>query len=802
MAVSAPGSGVLARMRRLRLLLAGSAVLLVLVVFGFLAVAHYRTRNYLTGLPKRLGVDIQQQSNSFTYSQSSKGKTLFTVHASKEVQRRDGRIALHDVGITLYGPSGQATDRIHGADFEYDQKLQKMNATGEVYIDLLPPASQRPGSESQDAESRMVHVKTIGLDFDQRAQSASTKGAVQFRTNGYAGSAVGASYDAKSGVVVLQSTVQMSGLRQGQPVLLTAARAELDRNVNSIDLISAHYVSPSDKETRSAEAQHAIVHIQPDGTPERVDADGGVRLSGGLQGEIVSKRLILVLGPAGQAKDALFTGNVRYANDEGLKHSKGHGAEMRVAFDDAGRAQHTLLSGGAAFGEQSPGSERDIDAATIEIALGGGGSQSLVVRGAQAFGPDGAHLRLVDVDSKGRSSTEVRADRLFGRFAPAGSKTIPAGLDGMGHSQVEREQLDANGVLQSRDHSVGDSLRVDFKPDADGHLQLMRAEQHGNVRTILEAQAKDGRRQVEHGQSDGVIFDAQTNLLHMMGAVQVQDASSVIFADRLDVNRRTGDATATGAVRATYLQQPAAETPAKAEQQPVHVLAARAVAHKGSGLTEFFAEPNGRARLWQGGSQVEAPLLDFYQKEKRVVALGAPGSNDSAAVRALLIASASRGGMDQAGGPMLVTSRQMSYNDNTRTAEFTGGMRVVDHGGTLTAQQATVWLASAGDASQTSKEPPGLMGGKVDRLVATGSVVLEQPGCKGTGEKLVYTAADSTYVLTGTRTSPPRMEDAAAGSTTGAALRFQSGDDSVQVLGGENGKAAGRVRSETRVKQE
>jgi lipopolysaccharide export system protein LptA len=93
------------------------------------------------------------------------------------------------------------------------------------------------------------------------------------------------------------------------------------------------------------------------------------------------------------------------------------------------------------------------------------------------------------------------------------------------------------------------------------------------------------------------------------------------------------------------------------------------------------------------------------------------------------------------------------------------------------------------------------MGGHVDHLVASGSVVLEQPGRRGTGEKLVYTASDGVFVLTGSKAIPPKVVDATQGTTTGAALRFKTGDDSVEVLGSEDGKSAGRVRSETRMRQ-
>ena len=71
-------------------------------------------------------------------------------------------------------------------------------------------------------------------------------------------------------------------------------------------------------------------------------------------------------------------------------------------------------------------------------------------------------------------------------------------------------------------------------------------------------------------------------------------------------------------------------------------------------------------------------------------------------------------------------------------------------------------------------------------MIATGNVVFTQPGRKGTGEKLVYTADDGKYVLTGTEAARPLMWDRVNGTTTGEALIFNSQDDKVVVSGGKS----------------
>jgi lipopolysaccharide export system protein LptA len=785
---------------------AGSALALVALVAGFLALGRLRMKNFVKDLPQRLGVGITQDSNSFTYDQSSKGKKIFTVHAAKEVQRKNGTIALHDVEITLYNQAGKPADHIHGVDFEYNQKAALLTAQGEVFIDLVPPEAKDAGAKPltpEEREAKLVHVKTMGLVFDQKAQSASSDGAVEFRSEGYSGSSVGAAYDAKNGVVVLRSAVRIIGLRDERPVVLTAARAEMDRKQNVVDLTAPRYVSTGDGGVETAAATHVWMNIAKDGTPQRVNAEGKVTLASDRRGTVVSDRLDMELGPKGQARAAHLYGKVHYTDEQDGKRREGRAEDARIAFDDAGRPVHAVFGGGTTFAEQGSSSARNLQAATVEVVLAGGGKQPTIVKNAVAYGPDGARMRLVDEDGKGRRATDVAADRLAGQFAAAGRVTELTGLDGMGHTWVHRVVAGPRGKELSDDTSRGDTLWVDFKTGEKGRSELARAEQRGNVTTVYEAarkpNEKPGPPEIEHARAEDAVYEA--DLVHLTGSVELQDATSALFADRMDVNRGTGDAFAAGSVRVTYVQPPVPGAVAPATSaEPVHVLAARAVAHKATNFAEFFGDAGTKARMWQGASQVQAPVLDFYRKDKRVVAKGNLGS-EAAEVLAVLVGAAKSGeepGQTQKRrrGPARVVSREMVYEDGARTVTFTGSVRLVDQDGTMTSMEATVWLAPATGGEESS----GFMGGRVDHMLATGSVSVEQPGRTATGERLIYTASDGIFVMTGSKAAPPKVMDRLQGTTTGAVLKFRSGDDSVEVLGSEDGRS-GRVRTETRVKQ-
>src|SRR5258706_10356001 len=107
--------------RHLRLWFAAAAVLLIALVVGSYFYARYRVRLAIKELPAKLGIEIQQTANGFTLSRSEKGRTLFTLHASKMVQFKEGgRAQLHDVNIIVYGRKSNRFDQIYGEEFDYD----------------------------------------------------------------------------------------------------------------------------------------------------------------------------------------------------------------------------------------------------------------------------------------------------------------------------------------------------------------------------------------------------------------------------------------------------------------------------------------------------------------------------------------------------------------------------------------------------------------------------------------------------------------------------------------------------------
>src|SRR5580698_3581131 len=326
--------------KRLRLLIVGLACLLVAVLGGFLVYARYRIRHFGKDLPGKLGLNIQQTANGYTVSQSEKGHTVFTIHASKLVQfKSNGHAILHDVAITLYGPPGEdREDHVYGSDFDYDQKNGVASAEGEVQIDLQSPQSgnSQPAADSEQAQKSTIHIKSSGLVFDQKTGIATTDKLVEFQLPKAAGQAIGATFDSKQGVLVLDKQVEMTTSTNGEPAVVRASHAQLLRDSRQAFLL--HAVSEFRNERSSAE--QAIVYFRKDGSAERIDAQGNVHTVLDNDAQTTSQTANILLNEKSQPKRADMGGGVNFVADNDAQSMHGNAVEGTLTFGEDSVLRH------------------------------------------------------------------------------------------------------------------------------------------------------------------------------------------------------------------------------------------------------------------------------------------------------------------------------------------------------------------------------------------------------------------------------------------------------------------------------
>jgi lipopolysaccharide export system protein LptA len=555
----------------------------------------------------------------------------------------------------------------------------------------------------------------------------------------------------------------------------------------------------------------------------------------------------MTLNAQNQVQSGVMSGGLKYLLDDALRKAQGEAAEGRVVFDKAGHPEHVVMTGAVHLHEKvrasdaatDPWSERELNAGVVELALDTDKTGTTLIRDAKATGD--ARLKVLNPDAKGSGmvSSALAGQVLTAHFVRVGNADHIAEVNGDGHTTIRR--VSTTGVVNT---SSGDSLVAHFHPvvaGVGGGANLTgRVSQHGNdggdaisnateqghvvMTQVPVKKPGDAAAPVEERvTAERAIYDGALERTTLTGDVQVSDGTSVLWADRVVTEQQSGDATADGSVKASYGQPGSTD-------EPVHVLAARAELKHDSQVAKFYGVPGRAARLWQGASQVDAPVLEFEQKQRRLLAHG-EGQGAPMAVHTVLVgggASAKASG-SKAGKPsgasgktdvVRVVSRELVYSDEARRADFTGGVQVESADGSLRSQQVVVYLqAAAVKASQTGggrvgasgaavggtnasggAVGGGFMAGNVERIVASGHVEMQHPGRRASGEQLVYTASDGMSVLTGTAAVLPKVVDDLQGTVVGTSLRFHAGDENVVVSNGGESGAGQRVRTETRVK--
>jgi lipopolysaccharide export system protein LptA len=804
---------------RLRLGIIVLAVVLLLVLAGFFGYARYRLHRFAKDLPARLGIDIQQTANGFTYSQSSKGHTFFTIHASKLIERKNGgRAALHDVDITLYGPEGSTrADKIYGSDFDYDPQSGIATAKGEVQIDLggLGAVQTPQTGAAQDAhgQSNTIHVKTSGLTFNSKTDDAFTGEYMEFQMPNAAGSSTGASYNSKTGLLVMKSQVQITTSSNGNQAVVRAAHAEFLRNSMQASLLNPVF----DYQSEKSSADQAIVYFRKDGTAERIEARGHIHVTNDNGAVVTAESSQIQLDAKSQPVQVDMAGGVNFVSNSETQSMHGNAVEATLTFGEMSMLKHAQFRNAVSFVDQAlrldndpkGTATREVLASKLDVDFAPGSDPKKSVA-QKALATGRAMVKLHTIPSNApQQLTTITGDQLLATLD--NGKTIKQ-LDGSGNTEIVDLAIDG-----STNTSKGDRLKVTFTPQPQAstakaekaparppakqsgsagsqNVQVETAIQDGNVVMTQTPAKKPGAPAdpatvtawAQHAE-----YHASDQMLHLTGDPRLNDGQSLqMTAQAIDYQRDSRDAAAQGSVKVTYTQSkspsPAAANPGPSlgGDGPVHITADRAQLHHATNISIFHGTPDTPARMWQGDNSILAPVLELSRTPQTLRAHGEDGS--SAPVVNANLTSAIGAKHQQA--VVRVHSQTLFYADADRRGDFRGSVTAEDPDGIIHADQVQFYLTPAPQQkSPSGSVPPQPSQSQLDRIVATGRVVITQPGRKGVGEKLVYTADDGKYILTGTPANPPRITDQGKGTTTGATLIFNSQDDSVVVSGGQSG---------------
>jgi lipopolysaccharide export system protein LptA len=134
----------------------------------------------------------------------------------------------------------------------------------------------------------------------------------------------------------------------------------------------------------------------------------------------------------------------------------------------------------------------------------------------------------------------------------------------------------------------------------------------------------------------------------------------------------------------------------------------------------------------------------------------------------------------------------LTYTDSERKAHFEEAVQAKGADLTITSKVMDVFLQPR---DQTTSNQPitgaGAGNGKIDHIVASGQVMILQPGRRATGDQLVYTTSDDKFVLAG---GSPSIFDAEQGKITGVSLTLFRHDGRVVVEGNNTSPTVTQTR--------
>jgi len=554
------------------------------------------------------------------------------------------------------------------------------------------------------------------------------------------------------------------------PVRVRAATANFDKQAGTAHYAGNAVVTRAQDELRGDDL---VAHLTEANRIERVDARGNAYLRASGRAEATAPSMQFFFAEANQLKQAIGVDGTHLhwlgeppardltANRVTLDMQPGEqGAELHHALAE-GQSVVTMAAPATTDRVPNPAA-RELRADKVEISMFPGGQ---FMKKADADG--NAVLTVTPVKAvAGADRRRLTAQRMHLTFFDEGSLAREMTADG--GIKAEFEPLAQDGRLPRT--TTSETGRADFDKATQ---DITRLDQAGEFKYV------EGDRNAVSGRASYVVADDFVALrdASSSGRPTVWDSKSRSQADEIDMHPNAQTNQGRGDVRTTYYNTSTTASnggksvPFGNTKSPVFFTAQRLDTRQTDGGVAVFT---GQARGWQDDNYVKADLLRLFDASKRMEAEG----NVESALYQIKRKDEKNG---VAVVPVFTTASKMTYSDVEQKVHYEGGVTSRQAPDVISSNTQDVWLTQGEKA-------------EVDHMFADGDVVSVEPGRKGTGDRLVYTAADQKCVLTG---SNARVEDSVQGTSTGQELTYFIGGDRIQ----STGQGAGRVKTTRKIRR-
>jgi lipopolysaccharide transport protein LptA/LPS export ABC transporter protein LptC len=402
-----------------------------------------------------------------------------------------------------------------------------------------------------------------------------------------------------------------------------------------------------------------------------------------------------------------------------------------------------ISSGGARAASQLGHGSRELTGDSLSADLLPGGA----IGSAIAVG--GVSLRVSDAGAGERTLTCPRLTMAFteGRLSTVSAEedamlVVPPADAGKGSGETR---------LRAR------TIRTEFKPE-DGSLIGGLAE--GDVTAEQGSRRMSAPRMTFDAAGDLWILDAG----EPKSVARVEGDGGIVTAAHIEIRKNDGTLLAKGDVKTTT--QPRAGDPGSGGTStagpraagaflggdgPIHGISG-SLALSRDGRTVKYRE---KVRIWQGGSSLEAPVVDVADEAGTVEAHGGVVARSPAKGRDPSIQQIAT-----------ISANDLAYHRDTGVTLFAGNVRAQTEGARIEAE--SILARGAG-------------GGGIQELEATGKVKFQEGTKNGEGDLLTVDLKDDRYVLSGRGRIVTIQDQSSQQFVKGVVLTYQGAADRILV---------------------
>lgn len=739
-------------------------VAFALLVSGIavVGVSYFKLRNAEKFKPKsekpELSKEVTGEVLGYEQRVTRDDRLYLLVKASKDTTFSDGHHELENVSMAVYPPEGEIPDQISANRAIYQPSNNILSFLGNVKI------------ETKDK----LKVNTEALSFDQNNGIAQTDSPVAFERENVSGTSTGAVVEQKAKRLDLKSNVHLiiapgesaaASPKRARPVTIKAARGTFEQQ--SMHLMFTGGVTV-EQESDILSGDHLNAFISQQKRLEKAELRGNSYLrvmEPGRAAEVKSVDMDFFMDKDQRLERALATQNVAARTLEGdsdVQINGGNSIEVLFqAKDDSSLLKEMVAGGRPVITMSAPKSKANDPRAANKRLTANGIKLTWRIAGrdlekAEATGD--AELFIEPVVNSARAERKtLNAPQFDCDFFEAGNLARACKATGGAKAvidPVQPSQSRGTRTLTSQNMSavfVKDTQDVE-RVDAQGDGKFNENDRNGVAANVS--------------------YVAADQMVRLRGGdPTVWDSRGRTRAVELDTDLANGVSYARGRTTTTYYSQEQTNgaTPFSKTKSPVYIASERGEFRHQSGHAIY----SGNARAWQDDNYVRGDKLIIYINDKRMEASGH--------VQTTIYNSKVKG---ENNVPVFAAADSMFYSDPDRTIHYEGNVDIKQGSDRLTGGVADVYLMK--DKNE------------MEKTIAQRTVVLTQPGRKGTGDWVEYTTASEVAVLKG---NPARVEDAEQGNTTGNRLTLSIRDGRVTADDARGPLSPGRVRSTHKIRK-